>query len=173
MLDILEEPVLVIFGGLPCSGKTTVSRELARRIGAVYLRIDTIETAMTKSEYLQIKRAEDVGYLVAYDVAIDNLNLGYSVIGDSVNPIAITRDAWRETANKIGKKFIEIEVFCSDQSEHKRRLEARNADIKGDTPPLTWEQVQKREYHDWDPTLKLDTSKLSTEECVEKIIEVL
>jgi SpoVK/Ycf46/Vps4 family AAA+-type ATPase len=33
--------VFIIFCGLPGTGKTTLARELARRLGAVYLRIDT------------------------------------------------------------------------------------------------------------------------------------
>ena len=45
-------PMLIIFGGLPATGKTTIARDLARQLGATYLRIDTIEHAIapTKSE---------------------------------------------------------------------------------------------------------------------------
>lgn len=35
--------MLYIFGGLPGTGKTELSMDLARRLGAVYLRIDAIE----------------------------------------------------------------------------------------------------------------------------------
>ena len=37
---------LVVFAGLPGSGKSTIARELARQLGAAWLRIDTIETAI-------------------------------------------------------------------------------------------------------------------------------
>lgn len=37
--------MLIAFAGLPGVGKTTLSRALARRIGAAWLRIDTIEGA--------------------------------------------------------------------------------------------------------------------------------
>jgi hypothetical protein len=36
-------PLLYIFGGLPGTGKSALSRELARQRGAVHLRFDTIE----------------------------------------------------------------------------------------------------------------------------------
>ena len=45
----LSGPFFVILSGLPGSGKTTIARELARRLGAVHLRIDTIEQAMANA----------------------------------------------------------------------------------------------------------------------------
>ena len=41
--------MLIIFGGLPGVGKTAIARELARQIGAVHLRIDSIEEAFRTS----------------------------------------------------------------------------------------------------------------------------
>lgn len=104
--------MLIIFGGLPGVGKTTISRKLAEAIGAVHLRIDTIETAITNSS-LNVKEADNAGYLVAYGLARDNLLIGRTVIADSVNPIKLTREAWRHVATLAGTKFIEIEVTCS------------------------------------------------------------
>lgn len=41
--------MLIIFGGLPGSGKTSISRHLADKLKAVYLRIDSIENAINNS----------------------------------------------------------------------------------------------------------------------------
>lgn len=38
--------MLLIFGGLPGTGKSTIARLLAARLGAVWLRIDSIEQAL-------------------------------------------------------------------------------------------------------------------------------
>jgi hypothetical protein len=38
--------MLIILGGLPGTAKTAIARELARQLGAVYLRIDSIEQAI-------------------------------------------------------------------------------------------------------------------------------
>nr|WP_256476200.1 AAA family ATPase [Siccirubricoccus soli] len=37
---------MVVFGGLPGVGKTTLSRRLAARLGAMWLRIDAVGQAM-------------------------------------------------------------------------------------------------------------------------------
>ncbi|MCE5382318.1 AAA family ATPase, partial [Pectobacterium punjabense] len=42
--------MLIIFGGLPGTGKSTIARLLATRLNAVWLRIDTIEQLLIRSE---------------------------------------------------------------------------------------------------------------------------
>jgi predicted kinase len=86
-------PMLIIFGGLPGTGKTTIARELARQLGGIIVRIDSIEQAIRDSETVN-RPLNDMGYRVAYAIAEDNLCLGRTVISDSVNPIQLTRDAF-------------------------------------------------------------------------------
>ena len=73
---------LVVFGGLPATGKTTLARLLASELGALYLRIATIEQALRNSQVLR-GSVEDAGYRVAYAVAAENLRLGRAVVADS------------------------------------------------------------------------------------------
>jgi predicted kinase len=82
--------MLIIFGGLPGVGKTTIARDLARQLGAVHVRIDSIEQAILDSG-MAGSPLNDAGYRVAYAVAGDNLRVGGTLIADSVNPIAISR----------------------------------------------------------------------------------
>jgi predicted kinase len=113
--------MLYIFGGFPGTGKSTLSQYLARDRQCVHLRIDTIEHALRQTGSL-ITGSE--GYVVAYHLAADNLRLGLSVVADSVNPLQITRTAWREVALRASVPFVEIEVICSDIAEHQHRVEA-------------------------------------------------
>lgn len=128
--------MLIIFGGLPATGKMTLSRALARELGAVHVRIDTIEQAITAVTGKAVE--DETGYRVGYAVAEDNLRLGRTVIADSVNPLQVTREAWRAVAERTGVAAIEIEVICSNAAEHRRRVETRDADILA-ARQLTWQ----------------------------------
>lgn len=152
--------MLIAFGGLPAVGKSTVAKSLAQRIGAVHLRVDTIEQAM-RNAGLTVSGPE--GYLVARKLAEDNLLIGHTVIVDSVNPIGITRDYWRETATRMKVKLVEVELVCSDKREHRRRAESRSSDIPGLVLP-TWQQVLDRQYEAWDTAHVIDTAGSTLED---------
>jgi len=45
--------MLIIFGGLPGTGKTTLSKHIAQQLKAVHLRIDTVEQVFKKFPYFE------------------------------------------------------------------------------------------------------------------------
>ena len=157
--------MLIALGGLPGVGKSTLAASLARRIGAVHLRIDTIEQAM-RNQGFTVSGPE--GYLAARDLAEDNLGLGHAVIVDSVNPVETTRDYWRETAARMAVELVEIEVTCSDERQHRRRVESRMADIPGLVLP-TWRQVLDRRYEPWPRAHVVDTARRTPEEILPQL----
>lgn len=164
--------MLIVFGGLPGTGKTTIARELARRLGAVHVRIDSIEQAL-REHGMAGRPMDDTGYGVAYAVAADNLCIGRTVIADSVNPLALTRDAWVAVAKRTGARVVEIEVICSDANEHRKRAEARRLGIPGLKPP-TWEEIVSREYEPWNrERIVVDTARQSIEQSVHFLREAI
>ncbi len=164
--------MLIVFSGLPGTGKSTLARALAARLRAVLLRIDTIEQALRAVRPDEAEMGPD-GYLAGYAIAADNLSLGRTVVADAVNPIDLTRDAWRTVGERAGVPVVEIEIACSDRAEHRRRVETRVADIDGLVMP-TWQNVLDRDYRPWTrDRLVVDTAGRTPEDCVEEIVDRL
>ncbi|MFC6703942.1 2-C-methyl-D-erythritol 4-phosphate cytidylyltransferase [Flexivirga alba] len=161
-------PTLIILGGLPGVGKTTLARALARRIPLAHIRVDTIEATMVHSG-LADKITGPEGYAVAFRVAADQLALGMSVVADTVNPMPETRGWWRDVAAQHDARVVEVELTCSDQSQHESRVGERVSDIPGLRVP-TWQEVLDREYHPWAPDLRLDTATSSPDELADTVI---
>jgi len=137
--------LLIVFAGLPATGKTTLARGLARRLGATHLRIDTIEQSL-KAAGLAV---DGNGYKIANALAADNLMLGRTVIADCVNPVLASRNGLRETVSRCSARLAEIEIICRDVVEHRRRVESRITDIEGLILP-TWDEITSETYEPWD-----------------------
>ena len=159
--------MLIVFSGLPGSGKTTLARQLAAGRSAAYLRIDSIEHAMRQA--LPGTDIDAAGYDVALAIAGGNLSLGIAVVADCVNPVAESRAAWRELARTSAVPHLDIEVICSDKAEHRRRVEQRRPDIAGFSLP-DWASVETHDYQPWaEDRLIVDTAVLSVEEALRLI----
>ena len=162
--------MLIVFAGLPGTGKSSVAREVARKLDAVWLRIDSIEQAIRDSGVLQ-RSIDDAGYRAAFAVAADNLRLGRIVVTDSVNDWMVTRDAWRDIGVRAGARVVEVEIICSDPEEHRRRIETRTSDVPGLILP-DWEAVKERDYHPWNREhLTIDTIGSSVDDCVDQVLQ--
>ncbi|MGV9377232.1 AAA family ATPase [Nonomuraea sp. NPDC003707] len=164
--------MLIIIGGLPATGKTTLARLLAARIGAVHVRIDTIEQAIVRSG-LARHPIGPAGYVVGYALAEEHLRQGLTVIAESVNPLGVTRDAWREVGVKAGVPVAEVEVVCSDPAEHRHRVTSRSIDIPDLRPP-DWREVVEREYEPWErERVLVDTAGQAPEESLDALLRSL
>jgi len=164
--------MLIIFGGLPGVGKSTIAKKLAATLKAVYLRIDTIEQAIKDASKIGGQQIEVTaeGYIAACAIAKDNLELGLTVITDSVNPVEITRTQYRKTATDSNSRFFEVEIICSDRNKHKERVEMRSTSIPDFKLP-SWQDVLSKEYETWQTKqLSIDTAHTTPQEAVNIIM---
>ena len=158
---------LISFAGLPGVGKTTIARRLAREVGAVYLRVDEIEAAIWRHDPGRDLGPE--GYHIAAALAVSNLELGLDAIIDCVNPWAITREIFSNAATRAKASIFRVEILCSDMKIHRRRVEARVADIDG-LPLPNWEKVVSRDYVPWrNADFRIDTARLAPKDTVRRI----
>lgn len=113
------------------------------------------------------------GYVAGHAVAQDNLRLGHDVVAESVNPIEITRAAWRQVGESAGVETVEVEVVCSDVEEHRARYEARVSDIPG-LEYHPWSAVESREYEAWETAkVRIDTAGRTEAESCRELLHAL
>lgn len=151
--------MLVAMVGLPAAGKSAVAEDLARALGCAVLSVDPVEAALWQAG---VDRDQPTG-LAAYQVvellAAEQLALGHDVIVDAVNAVEPARNQWRSLAARTGAALRFIEVHCSSEAEHRRRLAARVRNLDG-FPEPTWDYVQATQagFEHWsDERLVLDS----------------
>jgi predicted kinase len=163
-----NKPILFALSGLPASGKSTLSKFVAKKYNAIYLRVDTIEQGLKDLFNIEVQTE---GYCLAYRIATDNLKLGLNIIADSCNPVDITRKEWERIAQSTNSDFINIEIICSDEKEHKKRSELRVSEIENLKSP-NWDKIISLEYHKWEKErIVIDTAHKTVEESECELIQ--
>lgn len=125
--------------GLPCSGKTTVARQLEERHPALRLTTDEwhirlfgpdYRDDMTASEEAEHDARHDSVESLMWDVAARILTLGVDVICDFGCWVRSQRDEYRARAEALGAGF-EIHFVDAPEEVLLERIRARNAAASG------------------------------------------
>jgi len=145
---------LIIFSGLPGTGKSTLAEALGRQFNIPVFAKDWLEAVLLRNGLQPDANGKSLGY-VGYELltvlAERQLMLGQSVILDSVASIQTIRYEWKELAVKHEADWRVIECICSDESLHRERLGIRKRNIPG-WHELEWTEVErvKGYYQPWD-----------------------
>jgi predicted kinase len=128
---------LVIFSGLPGSGKSALANRLARELRWPSLSIDAVAGNVPENaDY----RFWDEKILVLLTIAAAQLELGVSVIADSIF-MGADRVHAQEIARKHGAAFRPVYCFVSDESLWEKRVTERVEALQNPVV-ATWEQIQ-------------------------------
>ena len=155
----MTRPTLIVMAGLPGSGKSTIAGELARALRCALLSVDPIEAAMWRAGIARTEPTGLAAYVVAEDIAREQLAAGNDVLIDAVNDVEEARGQWISLAADLAIPLAFVEVYCSDSATHRRRLEERRRTIEG-FPEPTWDSVVARRdgLARWGaPRLRLDS----------------
>ncbi len=154
---------LVALAGLPCSGKSSLAELIAKTIGWPVFSVDPIESAMHRAGIPSNFERGLAAYLVAENLADENLKQGVSVIIDASNYVRPAREIWSTLAEKHQARLVFIECSCPTKI-HQQRVQSRVRDMPG-FPEITWPDILQRisETDPWevDP-IKIDTSDMTS-----------
>lgn len=150
--------VVVQMHGEPGSGKSTVARALAPRIGALVLDKDIVKAALLRSGAPEALAASGA-YEVYFNLSRNFVEQGQSIILD--NPVYWTRveERWLELSATAGCPPILVECACPDRDELLRRLRTRPALESQPRDPLDLKRYPTSSPTQYEPRLTLDTTR--------------
>jgi predicted kinase len=118
----LQQHCLILVMGVAGSGKTTLARQILRRISAVYLDNNHIADAFfpRTRQGARYEKLRPYFYRVLYKIAEENLKLGESVLLDVPHIKEVQTRDWRDLiealARRTRSRLVAIRCFCSEKT---------------------------------------------------------
>ena len=141
---------MILFSGLPGTGKSTLAETIGRQLGIPVFAKDWLEASLILSglgSKDDLKRLGFAGYELLTVLAERQFILNQSVILDSVASTQNIRTKWYQLAKQYGAERRVIECICSDESLHRARLKDRRRNIPG-WHELEWTDIEKvKQYY--------------------------
>jgi predicted kinase len=162
---------LVIFSGLPGTGKSTLSKLYAEKIGAIWLSVDPVEGAMKQSGVKDNYQLGVAAYEVIRTIAHEHLSMDRIIVIDAVNPVETVREMWRKLARHHKIRLDIVECVTRSEVLHQDRIGKRVRNIPG-IHEVSWERVQARkiEFEPWQDDRTIIYTDTSIEESFQELL---
>lgn len=143
----MSERQLIVFAGLPGTGKTSLARTVARELRAVYLDKDTVKDLVVDvGREMKLGQAAELAGPLSYEllvaIARDNLTLGLSVVLDSPAGYRIFREKVEQLARSAKVDLKLIECVCTNEGLLRDRIEHRGQELP-EYRARNWETYQR------------------------------
>ena len=138
------EPHVILFTGLPGTGKSTLAESVARTVGAPAFAGDWLMGGL-KPAHAALGQLDRADYAAAWFGLLRTLVTRQLMLDQSAVVDDMVSDSdfglWRETAEHFSARLSLIECVCSDQAVHRARLESRVRGIPG-WHEVGWDHVE-------------------------------
>jgi predicted kinase len=175
-------PRLILVGGLPGSGKSTIARTLAARIGADCIASDVLRKELAGANPGERLTAEvgagiygagmtELTYRELLVQAERQLRAGRSVILDATFSHTVNRRRAAALARAVGGVLVPVECRCAVRVA-RRRLESRTHPGYAGPSDAGWDVYRslRRTFDPWPEAVRVETTE-PVEACLARIAE--